>query len=189
MQRHAIRSLTRQNHAAARSDFMQSPPPIDLPRGPLEPMSVRDSATLLACARGLQKSAVAGTTQPLLRGKNIGLMCEADRADDAMLFRRAASELGAHVAHIRPSLSQTSTPDDVQQTARLLGRLYDAVECQGVAAAIVLRLGDEAGIPFFDGLTSPGHPTAHLAESLGVAAAADANRRFVVQAVLLGAIA
>ncbi|MEO7245359.1 MAG: ornithine carbamoyltransferase [Rubrivivax sp.] len=151
-------------------------------------MSSRETASVLARARALQHSALAGTTQPLLRGKNIGLMCEADDAADSTLFRRAASGLGAHVAHIRPSLSELSTPHDVQHTARLLGRLYDAVECQGVAAAIVLRLGDEAGIPVFDGLASAGHPTTHLAGLLGGDAAANGNRGFVVQAVLLGAI-
>ena len=154
-----------------------------------EPMSPRDVGAVLASARALQRSAQAGTTEPLLRGRNLGLMCEAADEADAALFRRAAAELGAHVAHIRPSLSELSTAQEVQHTARMLGRLYDAVECQGIAAALVLRVGDDAGIPIYNALASTRHPTARLAEMLdGNASPAD-NRRFVLQAMLLGTIA
>ena len=156
-----------------------------------EAMTPRDVAALLACARTLAHAASAGTTQPLLRGKNVGLMSEADDGGDgeAALFRRAAHELGAHVAHIRTSLSAASTPHEVQHTARLLGRLYDAVECQGMAAALVQQVSDAAGVPVFDGLASPAHPTVRLAEHLGADAAPGDARRFVLQAVLLGALA
>ena len=154
-----------------------------------EPMSPRDFGALLASARALQRSAQASTTQPLLRGKNLGLMCEAADEADAALFHRAAAELGAHVAHIRPSLSELSTAQEVQHTARLLGRLYDAVECQGIAAALVLRVGDHAGIPIYNALASARHPTARLAEMLGGDASPADNRRFVLQAVLLDTIA
>ena len=152
-------------------------------------MSPRDVTAVLASARTLQRAAGAGKVQPLLRGKNLGLLCDANEDGDAALFRRAAVELGAHVAHIRPSLSELSTPQEVQHTARLLGRLYDAVECQGMAPALVQQVGSDAGVPVDDGIASRNHPTAHLAELLdGDASPAD-NRRFVLQAVLLNTIA
>jgi len=154
-----------------------------------ENMSPREVTAVLANARTLQRAAEAGTTQPLLRGKNLGLLCEADDALDAALFRRAAVELGAHVAHIRPSLSVLSTPQEVQHTARMLGRLYDAVECQGMAPALVQQVGNEAGVPVYDGIASQDHPTAKLAELLGDDASPADNRRFVLQAVLLSTIA
>ena len=103
-------------------------------------MSPRDVNAVLTRARSLQRAARTGATQPLLRGKNLGLLCEADGAD-ASLFRRAASELGAHVAHIRPSLSDLSTAKEVRHTARMLGRLYDAVECLGLSPALVRQVG------------------------------------------------
>ena len=154
-----------------------------------ENMSPRDVSAVLASARTLQRAAQAGTTQPLLRGKNLGLLCEADDDLDAALFRRAVVELGAHVAHIRPSLSELSTPQEVQHTARMLGRLYDAVECQGMAPALVQQVGTEAGVPVYDGIASQDHPTAKLAELLGDEASPADNRRFVLQAVLLSTIA
>ena len=152
-------------------------------------MSPRDVTAVLASARTLQRAAGAGKVQPLLRGKNLGLLCDVNDDSDAALFRRAAVELGAHVAHIRPSLSESSTPQEVQHTARVLGRLYDAVECQGMAPALVQQVSDDAGVPVYDGIASRDHPTAHLAELLGGDASPADNRRFVLQAVLLNTIA
>ena len=152
-------------------------------------MSPRDVTAVLASARTLQRAAEAGKTQPLLRGKNLGLLCDADDDSDAALFRRAAVELGARVAHIRPSLSESSTPQEVQHTARILGRLYDAVECQGMAAALVQQVGSSAGVPVYDGIASLDHPTALLAELLGGDTSPADKRCFVLQAVLLNTIA
>jgi ornithine carbamoyltransferase len=148
-------------------------------------------AALLADAQLLQRAARSGATRPLLRGKNLGLLCAIDTEcnDDAALFRRAATELGAHVAHIRPSLSERSALPEVQAAARMLGRLYDAVECQCMPAILVQRLRLHVDVPVFDGLASPRHPIAHVAELLDAEAAPDDKRCFVLQAVLLCAIA
>ena len=153
-------------------------------------MSSQDASAsaVLANARTLQRAAQAGKTQPLLRGKNLALLCESDNGD-AALFRRAAVELGAHVAHIRPSLSELSTPQEVQHTARMLGRLYDAVECQGLAPALVQQVASDAGVPIYAGIASQDHPTAKLAELLGDDTSPTDNRHFVLQAVLLSTIA
>ncbi|HEX6362528.1 MAG TPA: ornithine carbamoyltransferase [Albitalea sp.] len=150
-------------------------------------MSAPNALLVLAQARTLKREALAGRTQALLRGRNFGLVCEVDDGEDARLFRRAASELGAHVAHVRPVLSEQSSAQEVRHTAHLLGRLYDAVECQGLAPALVRRVADDAGVPVYDGIASASHPTAQLAEMLDGDSLAD-NRRFVLQAVLLSAL-
>ncbi len=147
--------------------------------------SPRDMALVLDNARRLQRMARAGDIQPLLRGKKLGLLCEDDTEPQATLFRRAAVQLGAHVAHIRPSLAGLRTPEDVQHTAHMLGRLYDALECQGMASAVVRQLRRAAGIPVYDGIASPDHPTAALAGSLADDGPAADCRCFVLQAALL----
>ncbi len=160
-----------------------------------DPIAPRDVAFVLDNARALQTAAQAGGAQALLRGRKFGLMCESDNenvsgsACDAALFRRAAVELGAHVAHIRPSLSELSTLLEVQHTARMLGRLYDAVECQGMAADLVHQLGIDAGVPVFDAIASKRHPTAKLDALLGGDSPPLDKRRFVLQAVLLSTVA
>ena len=159
-----------------------------------DPIAPRDVAFVLDNARALQLAAQAGDLRALLRGRKFGLMCEVDNdsdkdsASDAALFRRAAVELGAHVAHIRPSLTELSTPQEVLRTARMLGRLYDAVECQGMAADLVHRLGADAGIPVYDAIASQRHPTAKLDSLLGGDSPALDKRRYVLQAVLLSTV-
>jgi ornithine carbamoyltransferase len=138
-----------------------------------------------AQAQALRQAALAGHTQPLLKGKKLGLLCEDAQATDALLFQRAAHRLGAHVAHIRPSLSHLSSPEDVLHTARMLGRLYDAVECQGMAAGLVRQIGLCTDVPVFDHLAAQ-------ADEAGLpddqAAPTDDPRCFVLQALLLHAL-
>jgi ornithine carbamoyltransferase len=149
--------------------------------------SPRDMSSVLENARRLQKAADAGDVPPLLRGRRLGLLCEDDTVSSARLFRNACIALGAHVAHLRPSLSGLATPQDVQHTAHMLGRLYDAVECQGLDPAVVLQLRSACTIPIYDGIASREHPTAALDRSLDGGAAPD-RRRFVLQAALLQTI-
>jgi len=155
---------------------------------PLAPMTPRDVGLLLDQARSLQRGASVGAARHLLRGKNLGLLCEVDDSPPATLFRRAATELGARVSHIRPSLTEASPAADVAHTGRLLGRLYDAVECQGIAPGLVERLGAAAGVPIYDGIATAAHPIATLAELLEPATATMENRCFLLQALLLSTI-
>ena len=151
----------------------------------LSPLSV---ASLLSRARILQRAALGGTTRPLLRGKNLGLLCETPPDEAQVLFRRAAEELGAHVAVMRSSLSVASSPQEVQHTARMLGRLYESVECQGLDPVLVQRNAEHAGITVFEGAAMKDHPADRLAELLGDTTPQADNRRFVLQAMLLEAI-
>ena len=167
---------------------MDSTPPFALPS--FDKMSPRELAALVEDARSLQRAAEAGTTQPLLRGRQLGLLCAADAGDaDLALFDRAAAELGAHVAHIRPELTELTDLQQVANTAHALGRLYDALVCQGMAPALVQRLIADAGIPVYDGIASPDHPIAKAAARLGRASSAADRRRFLLQALLLKAVA
>ena len=157
-----------------------APAPASLPPG--------DERALLEQARSLQRASAAGRVQPLLRGKNLGLLCADDTQAQALLFRQAASELGAHVAHIGMSLSECSAAQEVTHTARMLGRLYDAVECQGLPTAMVQQMAEVAGIAVYDGLASNERLISRLAAQLGDEASAGENRRFVLQALLLHTI-
>jgi len=152
-----------------------------------EEMSPRELAALVDDARALQRCAEAGATQPLLRGLRFGLLDAAGDAgkDDVALFDRAAIELGAQVAHISPSLTELSEPLEVGHAAHMLGRLYDAVVCQGMAPALVRQLNAQAGIPVYDGIASPSHPLAKAAEMSGPTASMADHRRPLLQALLV----
>jgi len=136
----------------------------------------------------LQHEALAGSVQPWLRGKNIGLFGPADDGAESALFRRAAAELGAQVAQLRPFPEGALASPEVQLTARLIGRLYDAVDWPDAPAELLQRVRSTAGIPIYDGLADARHPTAQLAGLLGTDTPIADRRRFVLQAVLLATI-
>lgn len=158
-----------------------------------EALSAPDMSALLARARELQAWQGAGTAQATagqqaLRGKKLGLLCGPADDHDAQLFTRAATALGAHVATLRPCLSTVSTAAEVQRTARVLGRLYDALDCVGMPHELVMRIGADAGVPVFEGLASAAHPAHRLARVLGAEVDTEGLRCVVIQAVLLGVL-
>ncbi|MEP7281915.1 MAG: ornithine carbamoyltransferase [Rubrivivax sp.] len=139
-------------------------------------------------ARELADAARHGSVRPSLRGKNIAVVAGIDHAADARLFVAAAKALGATVAYVRPRLLLGSSESELADTARLLGRLYDALAFQGIPQELVATLSRQAGVPVFDGIASARHPTAKLAEALEGVASADDRRCFVLQALLLDAL-
>lgn len=152
-------------------------------------MSPQDPSAPSAHARQLLQAAQAGGLQPLLRGKKLGLVCAAEDGEAALLFRRAAEALGAHVARLPVSLSAHSSAQEVQHTARLLGRLYDAIECQDMDSALVARVRQEAGVPVFDAIAAPAHPSARWATELDGPGSSDDKRLSLLQALLLSELA
>ncbi len=116
------------------------------------------------------------------------MLCVDQTSDDARFFLRAATGLGARVADVRPSLV-LAQPEEALQAVRMLGRLYDAIECQGVPADFVTRAKQHAGVPVFDALASSNHPTAHLAALLDPdGTTAGDGRFFILQAALVVAL-
>ncbi len=151
-------------------------------------LSPTQAQALLATALRLREAAQAGTSQKLLRGKNLGLLCKDTSCPGALLFQSAASELGAHVAQVDLNLGEHCALAEVDKTARMLGRLYDAVECQDMDAELVQHIAHGADIAVYDGLATPRHPSAALVARMGGADMAGDNRRYVLQAVLLDTI-
>jgi len=155
----------------------------------LDPSSAIDLELVLANARRLQHAIDPLQRQALLRGKNLALMCEASESADATRFSEAALRLGAHVAYLRTGFADLRIDDVRRHTARMLGRLYQGIECQGLPADLVAELAREAGIPVYDGVATATHPFARLAQSLDDRCSLEENRQLVVQAVLVSSIA
>jgi len=157
------------------------------PRPEASPSPAGAVDALLASARLLQRAEPGSDTERLLRGKNLGLVCDSESGFDAILFRDAAAALGATVSYLRPELAPPgeTAGSAPLRAARLLGRLYDGIECQGLAPALVRQLANEAGVPVFDGLATAAHPSARLALELAGDDPAERKRRLIVQAVLL----
>jgi ornithine carbamoyltransferase len=138
----------------------------------------------------LAQAAQAGFMPPFLRGMNLGLLCAAEDREEARLFERAATALGARVTPIvtNPANLGAASDDIFRNTARVLGRLYDGLECQGLAPALIQQLRRAAGVPVFDSIASPSHATAALADRLAGATSTQAKRLLILQGALLFAL-
>jgi ornithine carbamoyltransferase len=121
---------------------------------------------LLDLSRDLKRAKYAGTEVPRLTGKNIALIFEKTSTRTRCAFEVAAHDQGAHVTYIDPGASQIGHKESMKDTARVLGRMYDAIEYRGYGQEVVEELAKYAGVPVYNGLTDEFHPTQMLADML-----------------------
>ena len=112
----------------------------------------------------LKKAKYSGTERQRLTGKNIALIFEKDSTRTRCAFEVAALDQGAHVTYLGPSGSQMGKKETLKDTARVLGRMYDAIEYRGYGQEIVEQLAEYSGVPVWNGLTNEFHPTQLLAD-------------------------
>jgi ornithine carbamoyltransferase len=105
-----------------------------------------------------------GTETQRLTGKEIALIFEKTSTRTRSAFEVASYDQGAHVTYLDPSGSQLGHKESIADTARVLGRMYDAIEYRGNAQADIEALTASAGVPVCNGLTGEWHPTQMLAD-------------------------
>jgi len=124
----------------------------------------RDLTYILDLARDLKRAKYAGNEVQHLRGKNIALIFEKASTRTRCAFEVAAYDQGANVTYLDPTGSHMGVKESVKDTARVLGRMYDAIEYRGASQHIVEELAQYAGVPVFNGLTDEFHPTQMAAD-------------------------
>ena len=128
--------------------------------------SAEEITYLLDLSAELKEAKREGREEQHLRGKNIALIFEKDSTRTRCAFEVAAYDQGAHVTFIGPSGSHLGRKESVKDTARVLGRMYDAIEYRGFGQEIADELAAYAGVPVYNGLTDEWHPTQILADFL-----------------------
>ncbi|WP_426134011.1 ornithine carbamoyltransferase [Pseudomonas sp. PWP3-1b2] len=128
--------------------------------------TTRELNYLLDLSRDLKRAKYTGTERPHLKGKNIALIFEKTSTRTRCAFEVAAHDQGAHVTYIDPVSSQIGHKESMKDTARVLGRMFDAIEYRGFEQEIVEELAKFAGVPVFNGLTAEFHPTQMIADTL-----------------------
>lgn len=126
----------------------------------------RELLYLIDLSRDLKRAKYSGSKRNSLEGKNIALIFEKTSTRTRCAFEVAAYDEGAHVTYIDPNSSQIGHKESMKDTARVLGRMYDAIEYRGFGQDIVEELAKYAGVPVFNGLTDEYHPTQMLADVL-----------------------
>jgi ornithine carbamoyltransferase len=124
----------------------------------------REFRFVLDLARDLKRAKYARTEQQHLKGKEICLIFEKTSTRTRCAFEVACHDQGATVTYLDPAGSQIGHKESFKDTARVLGRLYDAIEYRGSAQKAVEQLAAYAGVPVYNGLTDEYHPTQMLAD-------------------------
>ena len=102
------------------------------------------------------------------RGRNIALIFEKTSTRTRCSFEVAAHDLGISTTYLDPVASQLGKKESVEDTAQVLGRMYDGIEYRGYGQAIVELLAEKSGVPTWNGLTNEFHPTQILADMLTI---------------------
>ena len=121
---------------------------------------------LLKLAGDLKAAKYAGTEQQTLKGREIALIFEKNSTRTRVGFEVAAYDQGAHITYLGPSGSHIGKKESIKDTARVLGRVYDAIEYRGFGQQVVETLAQWSGVPVYNGLTDEFHPTQILADVL-----------------------
>lgn len=123
---------------------------------------------LVDLAAELKAKKKNGVAMDVLRGKNVALIFEKTSTRTRCSFEVAAHDLGMGTTYLDPSSSQIGKKESIEDTARVLGRMFDGIEYRGYGQEIVEELAKYAGVPVWNGLTNEFHPTQMLADMLTI---------------------
>ena len=101
-------------------------------------------------------------------GKNIALLFEKTSTRTRAAFTTAAIDRGAHPEYLGANDIQLGKKESTEDTAKVLGRMFDGIEFRGFSQRMVEELAEFSGVPVWNGLTDEWHPTQMLADYLTV---------------------
>lgn len=123
---------------------------------------------LIDLSAELKEKKKKGIAHDELRGKNIVLIFEKTSTRTRCSFEVAAHDLGMQVTYLDPAGSQIGKKESIEDTARVLSRMFDGIEYRGFDQATVESLAKYADVPVWNGLTDEFHPTQIIADMLTV---------------------
>ena len=134
----------------------------------LKDFSKEEILYLLDLSAKLKDKKKKGIPVDYYKGKNVALIFEKDSTRTRCAFEVAAHDMGMGSTYLGPTGSQMGKKESIEDTARVLGRMYDGIEYRGFGQSIVEELAQYAGVPVWNGLTNEFHPTQMLADMLTI---------------------
>ena len=101
-----------------------------------------------------------------MKGKNIALIFEKPSTRTRCAFTIGCIDEGGHPEYLGKDDIQLGHKESVEDTARVLGRMFDGIEFRGFQHENVEKLAKYSGVPVWNGLTDDYHPTQILADFL-----------------------
>lgn len=119
---------------------------------------------IFAAARRLRAQWLAGMVDKPLRGRNLALLRTSPPGKGISVLHRAALDLGARVAELRFGDAGLPPPPELRTLSRMLGRMYDAIDCGTMTSTVVRQIERDAGVTVYEGLDRDDHPARVLAD-------------------------
>lgn len=133
----------------------------------LKDFSSEEILGLLDLAADLKEKKKKGIPVDIHRGKNIALIFEKTSTRTRCAFEVAAHDLGICTTYLAEG-SQIGKKESIEDTARVLGRMFEGIEYRGFEQTLVEDLAKYSGVPVWNGLTNEYHPTQMLADMLTI---------------------
>ena len=127
------------------------------------PEEIQGLLDLAADLKAKKKQGILGNS---LKGKNIALIFEKPSTRTRCAFTVGCTDEGAHPEYLGTNDIQLGAKESVEDTARVLGRMFDGIEFRGFKHEHVEMLAKYSGVPVWNGLTDDYHPTQILADFL-----------------------
>lgn len=134
----------------------------------LKDFTSEEISYFLELAAELKAKKKQGIPVDTLRGKNVALIFEKTSTRTRCSFEVAAHDLGMGCTYLDPKSSQIGKKESIEDTARVLGSMFEGIEYRGYGQEIVEELAKHADVPVWNGLTNEYHPTQMLADMLTI---------------------
>lgn len=134
----------------------------------LKDFTAKEIVNLLDLASFLKDRKKHHESVDSLKGRNVALIFEKTSTRTRCAFEVAAHDLGMGTTYLDPTGSQIGKKESIEDTARVLGRMFEGIEYRGFGQSVVEELAKNAGVPVWNGLTNEFHPTQMLADMLTI---------------------
>ncbi|MGM0628399.1 MAG: ornithine carbamoyltransferase [Candidatus Fermentibacterota bacterium] len=131
-------------------------------------LKAEDVRYLLDLSHMLKAERLAGQFQQRFRGRTLAMLFEKRSTRTRCAFETAFGEEGGCPVFLSSSDIQLGAKESIEDTARVLGRMFDCIMFRGFQQATVEKLAEYSGVPVFNGLTDLYHPTQVLADLMTI---------------------
>ena len=123
-----------------------------------------DIRYLMELSKTVKADSRQGKTHQRFTGKTLALIFEKRSTRTRCSFETAFGEEGGHPVFLSMQDIQLGGKESVEDTARVLGRMFSAIQFRGFKQSTVEALAKFSGVPVYNGLTDMYHPTQALAD-------------------------
>lgn len=134
----------------------------------LKDYSADEIVSLIELAIDLKEQSASGTRAQRLAGYSLAMIFEKRSTRTRCAFETAFGEEGGHPVFLGSQDIHLGVKEDLEDTARVLGRMFDAIQFRGFRQSVVQTLAEYSGVPVYNGLTDDFHPTQALADLMAL---------------------